>query len=428
MIQQLKAHIQQKTFTPQVDESYSAVAFNHETLRDILQSHFNIIQLQNAIPEIIIAGPLCALALISVLTVIVAWKHIELHKLSKKGRCEPKSNAGDSSSDHTSGNKAIALTVQTTCTSGNEASTDNETESSSTESENKPSESDIKDKKYHKKAIAYSIIAICPIILAYVISHDICAVYFAFDLREEELKYIYHKGTFGDGHDILFNIPIAVATLDLVFALLPYVIAFILICIRCCSKKVKLLVPTGITVFSGVFCISNHFFYIAMAYLDDPYHATSIFIFYIVIIIGLSFLNYFTIKLYFKLDKSLHCKLFWFIVLVLTQNILFLGLMVTVASYFYFLPIDKSISKAPNQLFSFHQSVVLLVGAFALYKGLIKRKKVQNIDRAIEMTQLHQLPQETADDKKSRQKTEQQIDGCPSLTAQENESNFLCHQ
>ena len=102
--------------------------------------------------------------------------------------------------------------------------------------------------------------------------------------------------------------------------------------------------------------------------------------------------------------------------------------MVTVASYFYFLPIDKSISKAPNQLFSFHQSVVLLIGAFALYKGLIKRKQVQDIDRAIEMTQLYQLPQETADDKKSRQKTGQQIDGCPSPTPQVNESNFMYHQ
>ena len=127
-----------------------------------------------------------------------------------------------------------------------------------------------------------------------------------------------------------------------------------------------------------------------MAYLDDPYHATSIFIFYVINITGASFLiiTYRTVMLYYKFqwkycNKSKCCKSCWFVILVSVQIILFMGLMVTLACFIYFLPIDKSITKAPNQIFSFHQIIFFLIGAFVLYKGLGRK------DNRVQSQQLH---------------------------------------
>ena len=143
---------------------------------DRLQNHFNAINLKDAIPEIFIAAPFCALLLASVLLIIVACV--------QKQRFRVESNE----------------------------------DSSNPESENKESD-----------AIQYSIIAIWAFIPAYAISLDMCALYYKDNLRDEELKYVYHKDSVGDGQDILFHIPIVVTAFDLVIPLPSYLVPLILI-------------------------------------------------------------------------------------------------------------------------------------------------------------------------------------------------------
>ena len=115
------------------------------------------------------------------------------------------------------------------------------------------------------------------------------------------------------------------------------------------SDEQRYWLTLSLTTLCGIFNVFNHLPYIAMAYLDDPYHATSIFIYYTFIMIGLLILTY---VLYFN-DANHPCG--------------HLGLLL------YFLPIDESISRAQNQLFSIHQIVIIFVGAVTAYYTIFKK-------------------------------------------------------
>ena len=62
----------------------------------------------------------------------------------------------------------------------------------------------------------------------------------------------------------------------------------------------------------------------------------------------------------------------------------FLGLVVTITCYFVFIPINKSISDAPNRVVSIYQSGGFIVGSIIVYKILeffyIKKKKEITIE------------------------------------------------
>jgi hypothetical protein len=91
----------------------------------------------------------------------------------------------------------------------------------------------------------------------------------------------------------------------------------------------------------------------------------------------------------FESDKQLACyclpKDHTITLIFLGSTIfVFLGLVVTITCYFVFIPINKSISDAPNRVISIYQSGGFIVGSVIVYKILeffyIKKKKEITIE------------------------------------------------
>ena len=116
--------------------------------------------------------------------------------------------------------------------------------------------------------------------------------------------------------------------------------------------------------------------YIVIAYLNDGHHASSIFIYYTVVIyiayticwIGFhphSFLQPRSERQQTDVNK---CSIWTTFISGLLVFALFLGLVVTTTVYFVLIPINKSISDAPDRLAGIYQSGGFIIASFVLYK------------------------------------------------------------
>ena len=151
-------------------------------------------------------------------------------------------------------------------------------------------------------------------------------------------------------------------------------------CINCTKCRYGYLPILSLSVLSPIFCIIAHSPYIAIAYLDDGFHASSMFIYYSILgygSFGLLWLFFHWCD-NFEDDKQLsNClpkviKYYHTITLVILflTIFMFLGLVVTITCYFVFIPINKSISDAPNRVVSIYQSGGFIVGSVIVYKIL----------------------------------------------------------
>jgi amino acid permease len=198
------------------------------------------------------------------------------------------------------------------------------------------------------------------------------------------------------------------------------------------------------TVLCPIFCIIAHSPYIAIAYLNDGDHASSIFIYYMVLcylLFGVIWLFFHWCQHFIDKDKKdkedemmtqdtnenendnqgnnnkeicrilgcctigeiergsgipneatpkeqRRCFITAVIILVFVALLFLLGLIVVISCYFVLIPINKSISNAPNRLLSIYQSAGFLIGSFIVF-NIIKyfhaqRKKEdigENVDK-----------------------------------------------
>ena len=157
----------------------------------------------------------------------------------------------------------------------------------------------------------------------------------------------------------------------------------------------------SLTVLCPIFCIIAHSPYIAIAYLDDGSHASSIFIYYSIlgyVLFGLLWLFFHWYENFEKglnkFELNLHVSDLRTITVAILILVIFtfLGLIATISCYFVLIPINKSISDAPNRIFSIYESGGFIIGSFIVYKIFeffyVKKKK----DITIEHT--HKLLQE----------------------------------
>ena len=125
------------------------------------------------------------------------------------------------------------------------------------------------------------------------------------------------------------------------------------------------------TVICPVFCVIAHSPYIAIAYLNDGSHASSIFIYYAIncyALYGLSYLLFHWIENidYEKESKKLYITISLLVVVIVA----YLGLVAVISCYFVFIPINHSISDAPSRILSIYQSGGFVIGSIFVYKLL----------------------------------------------------------
>ena len=144
-----------------------------------------------------------------------------------------------------------------------------------------------------------------------------------------------------------------------------------------------------------------HLPYIAIAYMNDASYATSIFIYYTVVIFvifGILDLSYGTCQGAIinvrhghnhHQDQECYCccpskewgrrGCFIIIIPLFTLLVLVLAAMITAA--LVIVPISKAFSDVPNRLLGFYQTAIVLVGAYVLYRSFFK--KTPSIARAV---------------------------------------------
>ena len=152
------------------------------------------------------------------------------------------------------------------------------------------------------------------------------------------------------------------------------------------DKVYYCLVPVIIFFLLGVLL---HMPYIAMAYLSDPRHAASILLYYIVV----TFVEFGLLELTFrsiwfgktdrdcakKLSNKGRCVLGAFIAVLLSLSVHVLTM--TATMFFYLIPVNESIGRAPSQIVITYQTAFILVGGYIVYKIIIKKQN--SLQRAI---------------------------------------------
>ena len=143
----------------------------------------------------------------------------------------------------------------------------------------------------------------------------------------------------------------------------------------CTAYKYDDYIPIlSLTILCPIFCIIAHSPYIAIAYLDDGSHASSIFIYYSI----LGYVTFGLLWLFFHWCENFEKRLanilevsdlrIFTLVGLVSVIVIFLGLVVTITCYFVLIPINKSISDAPNRVISIYQSGGFVIGSFIVYK------------------------------------------------------------
>ena len=154
------------------------------------------------------------------------------------------------------------------------------------------------------------------------------------------------------------------------------------------NSRGKWYVVLSLIILGPILGITAHSPYIAIAYLNDGYHAGSIFIYYIIVIclgLNICWMSFYSLRVKVNsLELSCDDERYTIssIVLGMVSAFIFLGLVVVVTVYFVIIPINKSISDAPNRLVGIYQSGGFLIASFVTYK-LIASNKGSSIDNAI---------------------------------------------
>ena len=144
------------------------------------------------------------------------------------------------------------------------------------------------------------------------------------------------------------------------------------------------------TVLCPTFCVIAHSPYIAIAYLNDGSHASSIFIYYTILgysLFGLLYLfsHWFeNVTPMYKFNMDKNCVRFWTILFLIIVIFVFLGLVVVISCYFVLIPINKAISDAPNRVLSIYQSGGFVIGSIIVYEVLSHFHKKKKEESTIE--------------------------------------------
>ena len=254
------------------------------------------------------------------------------------------------------------------------------------------------------KSVIFSLAMLSLIANIYIIFLAGTAVGYWQHRGDEELKNLFQNSTEKIEMSNSFPLGFALA-IDIVCLIFFGIIVSISVYVYIKNSESDNTMPIlSLTVFCPMFCIIAHSPYIAIAYLDDGSHASSIFIYYSILsyaMFGLLWLFFhWCEKLNFDNRNLYKLRAFTLVTLICVLTIFF-GLVVTITCYFVLIPINKSISNAPNQVISIYESGGFLIGSFLVYK-VIKYFYREKKD-VIKMKDIHNILQERLPDPSQQQ-------------------------
>ena len=190
----------------------------------------------------------------------------------------------------------------------------------------------------------------------------------------------------------LHVIPITMLAFDLLstlFILVPIVVAgckYFRCCKRhnsayceCCGIKGKFKFSDFLyTLLSPLLCIATHSYHIVFAFINNPYHATSVLLLYMmtlfVVVIVFQKIYYFVLICFPKystydekkgLDACMYCIIFLFCTFATLVMTVCIGLTVVVLLV---LPLNNAIDQASNQIYAIYQASVTVFTALLTFQ------------------------------------------------------------
>lgn len=279
--------------------------------------------------------------------------------------------------------------------------------------------------------LIFSTAVISILFCLYTLSLDVAAVYYRNDMYNKflDLRVLYSTDDIGKPYSILYNLPVVVLVFDTVSTAIWFIVVFVsLIIVISCPHLDDKMKP-GYFAFSlltsiicAVFVIFIHFPYIAIAFLNDAYHAGSMFIYYSIV----TFTLFVLVEVVYK--SNIKCRLVCFsqlkeeeqyfcsrklciaasMTFLIGLIVLFFGFIVTVTCYFVIIPINMSISDAPNRLIGIYQSGVIVIAAIVLYKTFIKKGR-NPFKRAIKETKTFEFGKASNENWKNLSEEEKEV-------------------
>ena len=156
----------------------------------------------------------------------------------------------------------------------------------------------------------------------------------------------------------------------------------------CCRGSVVFYLCLTISTLGPMMSLASHLPYIFIAYLNDSEHATSIFIYYTIILLTIFATLDISYSSYRKASKVLGrymnktfitCA---FACLIPTLTVLVICLIAMITTTLAVVQISRSIGDASDRLLGFYQTVVVLIGAYFIYKKLFTKKRNSGADPA----------------------------------------------
>ena len=269
-----------------------------------------------------------------------------------------------------------------------------------------------------KQAIRISISVNGMVFLLYAIAMDAAAVHYRNKgmLSKLDLEAIDSEGKLGHLVDVLYKLPIAVLTFDVIGFVISIGVFLVFIKFYLRDKDLKdkrqeMVVSVSPLMLGPVLGLITHSPYIAIAYINDAYYAGSIFVYYMVTFLACFAAVHLTMNACLR-SIMIGEQNIWYCIFLkcckptveggnagLNQNdakmrhiyicaqalcpiaatflmlLCILSTVIIAVCYLVIIPLNGSVSGAPHQLFGFYQSIIIFLGIFITYKTLLHKKR-----------------------------------------------------
>ena len=176
--------------------------------------------------------------------------------------------------------------------------------------------------------------------------------------------------------DYLRAVPITMLVFDLLSVVMFVLIPIAILCCKsckCCRFNNK---PSDFlyTLLSPLTCITTHSYHIIFAFINNPYHATSVLLLYIMtlfVVVAILQKNYYFITNLFNWKDCTHkyimqgCCVFISYILAITMMAGSIGLTMALL---ILLPLNNAIDQASNQIYAIYQASVTVFAALVTFQ------------------------------------------------------------